>query len=146
MTRSFDVAGFTLTIGSIVAALAVAQWLVMILAGAFSRAKMPKSGMRPADKRLLASTIVFALAWAAVFATGWKAPQTSAAAVVATRSHGSCSQVTNGMLSSVVKNKLGEPDEIRSDQETRGPGAAIWIYRDSRCAVHIFDDKVEFID
>ena len=36
-------------------------------------------------------------------------------------------------------------DEKRSDEETRGPGATIWIYRDSRCAVHMFDDKVEFI-
>ena len=39
--------------------------------------------------------------------------------------------------------RLGKPDEIRPNDEVRGPGATLWIYRDSRCAVALFDGRVE---
>ncbi|HSP15032.1 MAG TPA: hypothetical protein VLV78_09790 [Thermoanaerobaculia bacterium] len=146
MTRSFDVAGLTLTIGSIVAAVAVAQWLVMLIAAAVSKEKLPQKGLRSADLRMIISSAVFAVGWIGVFAGTSTAAKTNAAAVVSGKSHGSCSQISTDMASSVVKKKLGDPDEVRSEEDTRGPGAAIWVYRDSRCAVHIFDNKVEFID
>jgi hypothetical protein len=50
------------------------------------------------------------------------------------------------MASSEVKQRLGPPDETRNDEAIRGPGAAILVYRDSRCAVHLLDERVEFID
>jgi hypothetical protein len=30
--------------------------------------------------------------------------------------------------------------------ELRGPGASAWVYRDSRCAVHLLDGVVESVD
>jgi hypothetical protein len=146
MTTSLTIAGFTLTIGSIVAAAAAVQWLIMMIGTALSKEKTPQKGLRAADTRMLISTAVFAIAWIAVFATGTTTAQANQAAIVSGKSHGSCSQVSTDMAASVVRKKLGEPDEVRSDEETRGPGAAIWIYRDSRCAVHIFDNRVEFVD
>lgn len=146
MTHPLDVAGFTLTIGSAIAALAVIQWLIMTIVAAASKAKMPKKGMRSTDVRLIVSTAIFVIAWVAVFSSGPARSKTNPAAIVSTKTHGTCSSISTDMAAAVVKTKLGQPDEIRSDEETRGPGAAIWVYRDSRCAVHIFDERVEFID
>jgi len=41
---------------------------------------------------------------------------------------------------------MGEPHEIKPNEETRGPGAAVWKYSDVRCAVHVVDGKVEFVE
>ncbi len=145
---TFELAGFTVGLPAVIATVAVLQWLIIIASLAFSKEKMPKKGIRSADRRLLASTAVFVLAWAAAFSIGGSGPKVAAAAVVSggEKHHGSCSLVSTDMDAAVVKSKLGDPDEIKSDEATRGPGAAIWVYRDSRCAVHILDNKVEFID
>jgi hypothetical protein len=58
----------------------------------------------------------------------------------------SCASLEAGMTLDAVKKHLGAPDETRADEETRGPGATMLIYRNSRCAVHLLDDRVEFID
>ncbi len=103
------------------------------------------------ERMLLASSVLFLGAWFVAFDAQSlirsfnKTPQLQASAIARTKS-GSCVVVTRDMKASDVRSRLGEPDERRSDDETRGPGATIWIYRDSRCAVHLFDDKVEFIE
>ncbi|HSP33928.1 MAG TPA: hypothetical protein VLU46_06400 [Thermoanaerobaculia bacterium] len=136
MTQTFTFFGLTFSVATIVAVAAAVQWLVVL---AVSR-------KRP----LLVSSLVLALAWIGVFSSGAPAPSpagTAEAAVLhAKKPRGSCSSITGDMYAADVKSKLGEPDETRSEEETRGPGAAMWIYRDSRCAVHILDDKVEFVD
>lgn len=45
-----------------------------------------------------------------------------------------------------VKSRVGEPDEVRDDEETRGPGAKMLIYRGSRCTVHLFEERVELVE
>jgi hypothetical protein len=50
------------------------------------------------------------------------------------------------MAASDVESRLGKADEVRSDEKTRGPGAATWVYRGSRCAVHLLDEKVEMVE
>ena len=84
----------------------------------------------------------------------WTAPATPAlskAAAMPPQSkaathHGSCASLSQGMSAAEVKSKMGDADERRSDEETRGPGATMMIYQDSRCAVHLLDDKIEFIE
>ena len=61
-------------------------------------------------------------------------------------SSGSCASVEVGSSADVVRVKLGKPNEIRSDERVRGPGAVTWLYSDSRCAVHMIESKVEFVD
>ncbi|HEX9162882.1 MAG TPA: hypothetical protein VF980_14350 [Thermoanaerobaculia bacterium] len=147
MTTSFNAFGLTLTIASVVAAAAILQWLVMLVATLLSREKLPTSGLRAADTRLVVSSVILALAWIGVFSSGHAAAaNTTEAAMTTGKTHGSCAAVGTDMAANVVKQKVGDPDEIRSDEQTRGPGAVIWIYKDSRCAVHIVDDKVEFVD
>lgn len=37
-------------------------------------------------------------------------------------------------------------DEVRDDEETRGPGAKMLVYRGSRCVVHLFEERVELVE
>jgi len=93
---------------------------------------------------MLAGSAILAGAWL------WSAPATPAlskAAVIQSKTpKGSCASLTTGMSASEVKTKLGDPDETGSDEETRGPGATMMIYNGTRCAVHLLDDKIEFIE
>jgi hypothetical protein len=134
---AFTAAGFDVSWAAIIAVVAVAQLLIFV---------------RPARKqKALISTAVFVAMWLVAFdgraLIGWKSSAAAQAAMTSTRTpRGSCSLLTNDMASAEVESRLGKPDEVRANEEVRGPGAAIWIYRDSRCAVHLFDDKVEFIE
>lgn len=132
-----------MTIFGIVLVVAAAQWIAFASLSAFSR------NLRP--RRLLASSVVFAVAWLvaldapSLVLAGGGATQASAAATSARRA-ATCSAVTLGMSESEVESRLGKPDEVRSAEETRGPGAKTWVYRDSRCALQVFEGTVEFIE
>ncbi len=132
-------------ISMIVIGLIALQWLVFAAISGFTRTPAPKGGgLRTAERNLLLSTTAIALLWAIMFAM----PSSKRTAVEAPSSNsgGSCALIEEGMSSASVASKLGKADEVRPDEETRGPSATIWIYRQSRCAVHLFDDKVEFIE
>jgi hypothetical protein len=136
-TSAFTAGGYEVTWAALIAFAAVAQWLVFM----WSSKK----------EKVLISTGAFALLWLVAFdgrtLLGWKSSAATQAAMTSTRTaRGSCSLITNEMAGTEVESRLGKPDEIRRNEEVRGPGAAIWIYRDSRCAVHLFDGKVEFIE
>jgi hypothetical protein len=125
---------------AIIAAVALLQWLVF--AGIALFARKPRG--------LLLSSALFAFAWLAIFGgplmTHSKVSQASAMSTGGGATHGSCASVEPGMTADELTAKVGAPDEKRPNDEARGPGAAIWIYRDSRCAVHLFDGKVEALD
>ena len=124
----------------IIAAAALAQWLVVVSIALFAR--------KP--RGVAASSTLFAFAWLAIFGgplmTHSKVTQASAMGSAGGVTHGSCASVEPGMSAAELTAKVGAPDEKRANEEARGPGAAIWIYRDSRCAVHLFDGKVEALD
>lgn len=122
----------------IIAAVALAQWLVFASMSLFSR--------KP--RGLMASSALFAFAWLAIFGSPLMArtKATQASAMSGGVTHGSCASVEPGMTAETLAAKVGQPDEKRPNDEARGPGATIWIYRDSRCAVHLFDGKVEVLD
>ena len=116
-----------------------AQLFVFALLSVFSR-KKGNAGI------LLGSAIVFLALWLVAFPPQFHTVRAEASVIATPTDAVSCSTVSRDMTSAQVQQHLGAPDEKRSDEETRGPGATIWIYRDSRCAVHMFDDKVEFIE
>lgn len=148
----FTLSGFEVTLMGVIVAVAVAQWLVFVSASMLSRAKSPKSGLRGSERRLIGSSVLFVALWMVAFdgreLIGWKASAATAqASAIPTRTtRGSCALIENEMTEAKVREKLGEPDEKRPNDEIRGPGATIWVYRDSRCAVHVFDGRVEFIE
>jgi hypothetical protein len=67
-------------------------------------------------------------------------------ALVSTEPAAGCPIVEPGTPAANLRNKLGEPDRILAEDETRGPGATVWVYNDSRCAVHLLQDKVEYAE
>lgn len=128
---------------------AAVQWLVFASLSAFSRTRFPKKGMRRTERMLLGSTIVLAAASLALidFGSLWKGDTRAAAASAAASSQkGSCASLAAGMTKAEVVSRVGEPDETRSGEETRGPGASVLLYKGSRCAVHLLDDKVELVE
>lgn len=128
---------------------AAAQWLVFASVSAFSRTRFPKKGMRRSERMLVGSTIVLALASLALidFASLWKGDgRVAAASAAASSQRGSCASVAAGMTKEEVVTRMGNPDETRADDETRGPGASVLLYAGSRCAVHLLDGKVELVD
>jgi hypothetical protein len=120
---------------ALVLAVALLQWVVVVAVSFFKR--MPKS--------LLASTAILAVAYVNAFGVrhGGGASQ---AAALPQRSAGSCASLEPGMAADEVRSRMGQPHEVRDDGKTRGPGAVTWVYRDSRCAVHLLDEKVELIE
>ena len=140
----------TVTWMTLIAVGGSAIWLALALRSAFSRARFPKKGLRPQEKHLLAGSVVLALCWfaqidyAALLRNNTRAAQASAIATSTPKA--SCATLDVGMTAVGVKRRMGEPDEVRADEETRGPGASILVYRGSRCTVHLLDDRIEFVD
>jgi hypothetical protein len=126
---------------AIVAYVAGGIWLVSLLAAIFA----PRKARRLPPIAVLVTTLAFGAVWgASLFESGRKS---AAVAREATRSAGgSCASIEEGQTEEIVRTRLGAPTETRSEAELRGPGANVWIYRDSRCAVHLLDGAVESVD
>lgn len=128
-----------------IAGAAALQWIVFIALAAFAK-------RRALDRRLLASTAVFVVAWCVALDARalLKKPEAKVAeaSLIAggKKSSGSCAKIEIGMSADRVKGVMGEPHEVTPNEEIRGPGAAIWRYTDIRCAVHVVDGKVEFVE
>ena len=116
--------------------------------GVWSRAPFPKQGMRQSEKLIIASGLVVVAASLAIadVRTLWRPrARVSAASAVATP-RASCASVDVGMTETEVTTRLGAPDRRLPDEETRGPSAAVLLYDSSRCTVHVFNGRVEFVD
>lgn len=137
-----NLAGIHLTWQLAAAGAAAAQWIVVALVSIVAPVRMRKV--------LAISTFAFAGAWLYAFniasVAGSKTEAAQAAMVQGQKHNGSCASIHNGMSTYDVRIKLGSPDETRTDDIIRGPGSTTLIYRDIRCAVHLFDDKVDLVD
>lgn len=137
-----DVGGVHLTWQMLLAGFAAAQWAIVALIALVAPVRVRKA--------LAISTAVFAAGWLFAFDVaslfGNKTNAAEASAVGATTRQGTCALIQNDMTAEDVRKKIGQPDEIRNDDAIRGPGSATYVYRDLRCAVHLFDDKVELVD
>ena len=153
---AFVLMNHAVTWAGAIAAVAIVQWLVFAMMSLLSKpVKVPLKGKpapRKIDGRLIAGSLVFAalsfVAFDGMALVRWKAsPDVSEASAVAARpSRASCAVVAPEMTAAQLEAKLGKPDEIRPNEDVRGPGATLWIYRDSRCAVALFDGVVEMTE
>ncbi|HJQ37337.1 MAG TPA: hypothetical protein VKB93_09370 [Thermoanaerobaculia bacterium] len=108
---------------------------------------LPKKGFRRADRVLAVSVLAVLGAGAANvnYAALWHR-NTPAKQASVTMSQGSCALIDVGMPEAEVTRRLGAPDERAADEEARGPGAAVLLYKGPRCAVHLFEGRVESVD
>ena len=128
-----------MTTTTILLGIVLLQWLVVVAISFVKR--MPKA--------LLACTAILALGYVNTFGVSRdRLKPVSTAGTLPAPSVGTvnCALVEPGMTADAVRTKLGAPRETRDDGKTRGPGAVTWIYRDSRCAVHLLDEKVELVE
>jgi hypothetical protein len=137
-----NIAGVNLTWQMAVAAAVLVQWVAVALVAIAAPVRMRKA--------LAVSTAVFAAGWLFAFnfasMVGSKENATQASVMTTSTRTGSCASIQNDMTGNQVRNRLGQPDETRSDDVIRGPGSTVLIYRDMRCAVHLLDDRVELVD
>ena len=112
------------------------QWIVIVAISFFKR--IPKS--------LIASSLILAAGYINAFAVRRQSAVLNAAALPQRAETGSCALIEPGMSSEAVRTKIGKPSDVRDDGKIRGPGAVTWVYRDSRCAIHLLDEKVELVE
>src|ERR1043166_4600594 len=135
MSSLVNIGPYSLTIGRLLVIAGTAQLLLFALFSIASRSPVPKRGMRGSERNLLISTALFAALWLVGFDArsllrSLPATPRAEASVLARSGSGSCATVARDMTAAQLQKRLGEPDERRSDEQTRGPGATIWIYRD----------------
>jgi len=119
------------------------------LFSAFSRRRFPGRGHRPSEKMLATAAAIAAvasLAWIGMSGMLRPVSPAAAAAAVSPTPTVSCATIAPGMSEDDVTRRMGRPDEKRTDEETRGPGAAILVYRQARCAVYLYGGRVESVD
>lgn len=133
-----DVGPYSLSILTAVTAVVAVLWLLTLLLAAILPARSGR-GIRGVDAFVIILTIAFGLAW---FVGLLYTPQKAASQPATATRSSSCVSVKAGQPESKVRELMGEPDEIRPEEEVRGPGADVWIYRDSRCAVHYLAGNV----
>ena len=148
---AFHLAERAVTWGGVLAAAAVIQWLVFVAISIFAPPVKPKKGPRPPDIRFALSSAVLGIlsfvAFDGMSLVRFKSTTTATtAAVTPAASHASCAAVKPDLTAAQLESVLGKPDEIRPNDDVRGPGATLWIYRDARCAVAVFDDRVELTE
>ncbi len=139
---SFDVAGVHLPWNMMLAGAVAAAFALVALIALIAPVKMRKA--------LAITTGLLAIGWGVAFDAqsllNTKSEATQASAVAVRHHQGSCASIQNNMKADEVRKKLGQPDEVRNDEVVRGPGSTTFVYRDLRCAVHLFDDRVELVD
>jgi hypothetical protein len=130
------IAGVSFTLKGIIFTAAAVQWLLVLLTAIFRRRS---------EIAVAASTIIFVSAWYGVLLRRPSAISVQQASTVA-RPNRSCEGIKPGTPEAEIKQKLGNPDHIRGEEETRGPAAEAWIYEDIRCVVHLYGDRVDSIE
>lgn len=112
-------------------------WLAVAASAVWLALTMTRS-----RRLMLIASAILAAAWLAQL--DFRDKPVAQASMMSTQK-GSCASITEGMTTAEVKRRVGEPDEVRLDEETRGPGAKMLIYRGSRCVVHLFEERVELV-
>jgi hypothetical protein len=101
------------------------------------------SGLSSAEKAFLGVNCLVALLLA-LFIHPTAAPVVAAAAAgPAPASTDSCMAAESSTWGKEVKARLGEPTRVVSEEDTRGPGAAAWVFEQKRCVVHLLADRIE---
>ena len=127
---------------TIVAYSVAGVWLTTLIVALL----LPKksSAFRAAQMIAVVSTVAFAAIWSRALFTDESAATSEKKE--STTARASCASVESGQAEESIRTRLGEPSEVKDEAELRGPGAKAWVYRDSRCSVHLLDGVVESVD
>ena len=138
------IAGYQASVATAALGGVAALWMLTLIAGAVSWEKPRKGKVRQTDLFVLVMSLIAGTIW--IFALMPRSAASPVAKTEARAKTGTCALIAPGDTDAKVKERMGQPDEIRSEEETRGPASHVWIYTDSRCAVHFFGNRVESIE
>ena len=142
-----DVGPFSFTHQVAAMAFVAIVWLLTLLIAIVAPAAKKGVRFRRCDVLALVTTIAFGASWAAVLLWPSETKAETRVTAKATSSGGAaCATIDVGDTEAEVRKRLGAPAQTRDEQDLRGPGAAAWIYPDSRCAVHMLAGKVESVE
>lgn len=128
--------GYTLTTKALPVVIALLLWLVIfLLAVSWPRRKRG----RTLDVLAGLATVALCVVWQQTF---YATPRVTVSPEIA----GTCPPAEPGTHGAALRDSAGAPDRIVSEEETRGPGATVWVYDKSRCAVHMLGDAVEYTE
>lgn len=151
-TTAFALGGYNITWVGLLAVAATLQLIAFATWSGSSKAKFAKSGMRKCDLALLLSGVAFLAIWSFAFDANALIREVTTPAAVSQASmtstrevKPSCASLQNGMTIAQVRKKVGAPDQVIKEEDVRGPGAQVWIYTD-RCAAHVFEGQLEFVE
>lgn len=136
MDATFAIAGRTISVAAVIVTIAFAQWLLFAAASLFARR----------HRNLLVSSSVMAIVWIAFAAAATTKTKAIAASAISPVANGTCATLEQGVTADQTRAHLGKPDEVRNEEAIRGPLAEVWIYRGTRCAVHLVEGKVTFVE
>lgn len=129
---AFTIGGVHFDVAALAAIVGTAAWLVALC---FRQ-----------RKQMLFGTAALAFGWIIAFGTPLREKKPATEAAIIPGSSASCAAIRTGMTAAEVRAATGQPDEVRDEEAIRGPGSTAWIYKGSRCAVHLTDDKVELVE
>jgi hypothetical protein len=129
---AFTIRGVHVDVAALAAIVGTAAWLVALC---FRR-----------RKAMLFGTAALAFGWIIAFGTPLREKKLATEAAIIPGATASCASIRAGMTGAEVRAATGKPDEVRNEEAIRGPGSTAWIYKGSRCAVHLTDDKVELVE
>jgi hypothetical protein len=127
---------YTFSIETAVIAAVAALWLLCVLIAIVTPAARKNYSLRRVDVLVLVLSLGLGTTWFFTMVHKGRPTPVRSAPVK------SCLLIEPGQSEEKVRGSLGEPDEIRSAAELRGPGSDLWIYRDQRCVVHYLDGNV----
>ena len=130
------IGSYTFSIEALLIAGVGTLWLLSLLVAIVTPAARKNYSLRRVDVLVLVLSLGFGTAWFMTMVQKGRPTVAHAAPVK------SCLLVEPGQTEQEVRKTVGEPDEIRSAPELRGPGSDLWIYRDQRCVVHYLDGNV----
>ena len=142
-----DIGPFRMSQETAALAFVAVVWLLTLLIAIVAPAgKSTATRFRRCDVLAIITTIAFGAAWSVVLLRPSRASAATSVAVSGGGTGASCASVQVGQTEEQVRERLGPPAEIRDEQDLRGPGAAAFLYPSSRCAVRLFDGKVESVE
>jgi hypothetical protein len=122
-------------------------WIVsMVLALASRRPRT--AGVRRFEIVVAITSVLFAIAltYLGSVIEARPKPEAKVETAPASTATGTCASIRQGMRSDQVTTLLGKPNVDKSAEDTRGPGARVMVFNETRCVVHLLDGKVEKIE
>lgn len=125
---------------AVVVGLATLVWLLLFTVALLRPAAA--ESFSGGERALVVATVALAVIWV-LLAPPWSLGSVGGDAP---RGVAGCTSVREGMPATEVSRALAGKPRIVSEEDSRGPGAAAWVYDGERCIVRLIDGRVSSVE